>query len=153
NLRPDAYWYEQDGVGCGDVASRVRFVDLWRDGAPPFGAGLAIADRRGCDRDPIDASNADDRLRALSDRWPDPAERFARADEALRRAAETPVAIDRADAREWVPRQLAERHPGTTLVMFHSVVWQYLGDATHEAIRSALDVAGRSATADAPLAW
>jgi hypothetical protein len=57
NLRLDRYWYEQAGASWGDRASSVQFVDLWLPGHPPFDAGAQIVERRGCDRDPIDATN------------------------------------------------------------------------------------------------
>ena len=153
NLRPDAYWFEQDGAGWGNAASPVRFVDLWPDGAPPFAPGAEIADRRGCDRDPIDASAGSGALTLLSYIWPEPEARFTRARDAIEIARDMPVAIDRADAVDWLGVQLSEPAPGRATVVFHSVVWQYLGDETQAAITAALDVAGRRATRDAPLAW
>ena len=153
NLRPDSYWFEQGGAGWGDPTSPVRFVDLWRDGTPPFGAGLEISSRRGCDRDPIDATSPDGALTLLSYVWPEPAERFERARAAITLAGRTPVRIDRADAASWVGEQLQDRRPGTALVVYHSVMWQYLDAPTQAAVRDQLDEAGRAATPDAPLAW
>ena len=153
NLRPDSYWFEQDGVSWGNDASPVRFVDLWRGGVPPFGAGLEIVDRRGCDRDPIDATSTDGAVTLLSYVWPEPSERFQRARDALTLARETPVTIDRADAASWLGAQLDPRQPGTALVVYHSVVWQYLDAPTRAAVREQLAHAGRRATADTPLAW
>ncbi len=153
NLRPDTYWYEQDETGWGNAASGVRFVDLWDGGTPPFGHGFDVADRRGCDRDPIDATDPNGMLRLLAYVWPEPPARFRRAEAALTQARELPVTIDRADADAWVGTQLAERHPGRALVFYHSVVWQYFDAATQAAVRDQLHEAGRAATADAPLAW
>jgi hypothetical protein len=153
NLRPDAYWYEQDGNGWGTATSPVRFVDLWPDGAPPFVPGATIIDRRGCDRDPIDASADGGALTLLSYIWPDPESRFTRARAAIEIARGMPVAIDRADAVDWLGAQLAEPARGSATVVFHSIVWQYLGDEAQAGIRAALDAAGRRATPDAPLAW
>jgi len=153
NLRLDRYWYEQDGAGWGSTASAVRFVDQWRGGTPPFGADLEIADRRGCDRDPIDATSTAGALTLLSYIWPEPPERFVRARDAIAAARDVPVTIDRADALGWVPEQLANRPSGTALVVMHSVMWQYLDAATQRAIRDSLSDAGRAATPDAPVAW
>jgi hypothetical protein len=140
-------------VGWGDARSHVRFVDLWNGGAPPFNAPLEIVHRRACDRDPIDATSPEGALTLLSYVWPEPAERFTRARDAIANAAHVPVTIDRADVRDWLPAQLHEPHPGTTLVVFHSVFWQYLGADTQAALRAYLSDAGREATRDAPLAW
>jgi len=153
NLRLDRYWYEQDGAGWGSDASPVRFVDLWRGGAPPFASGLEIVDRRGCDRDPIDATSADGALTLLSYIWPEPPERFVRARDAIAMAHDHPVVIDRADALVWVPEQLANRPAGTALVVMHSVMWQYLDAVTQRGIRDSIFDAGRQATPDTPVAW
>jgi hypothetical protein len=153
NLRLDAYRYEQGGEGWGRADSPVRFADLWSDGTPPFAADVEIVDRRGCDRDPIDATTDDGALKLLSYVWPEPPERFARARAAIAVAAHTPVTIDHADVIDWLPEQLREPHEGSALVVFHSVFWQYLDAGTQAALRRELDAAGAAATRDAPLAW
>jgi hypothetical protein len=153
NLRPDAYWYEQDGHGWGDQQSTVRFVDLWRGGAPPFASGAAITDRRGCDRDPIDVSTHDGAQCLLSYVWPEPEDRFARARDAIALAPRVPVIIDRADAGDWLSEQLELREEGTALVVYHSVVWQYLDEHTRAKLARRLEEAGALATRETPLAW
>jgi hypothetical protein len=154
NLRLDSYRYTQGASGWGRADSPVRFVDLWSGGAPPFSADLDVLDRRGCDRDPIDATTDDGALKLLSYVWPEPRERFTRARDAIALAAGVPVEIDRADVIDWLPAQLGEpRQPGTALVIFHSVFWQYLPPATQSALRGFLETAGAAATPDAPLAW
>jgi hypothetical protein len=156
NLRIDHYWYEQDGRGWGDSSSAVRFVDLWSPARPPFEAGARIAERRGCDRDPIDASADESALTLLSFVWPGQDARFHTLRAALDIAATFPVAVDRADAVAWLPGQLAdahERRDGLATVVMHSVFWQYLPSEAQESIVASLHAAGALATADAPLAW
>jgi hypothetical protein len=153
NLRPDLYWYEHDGHAWGNRSSTVRFVDLWHGGLPPFEAGVDIADRRGCDQDPIDLGSRDDALRLLSYIWPEPAERFERARHAIDLARSVPVVVDRADASAWLREQLATPEAGTALVVYHSVVWQYLDEQTRAALTAQLREAGAGATREAPLAW
>ena len=63
------------------------------------------------------------------------------------------VAVERADAAAWIARQLARRRIGEATVVYHSVVWQYLGADIQQAVQAAMEHAGRSATAEAPLAW
>jgi hypothetical protein len=68
-------------------------------------------------------------------------------------AAEVPVEIERADAAVWVDDVLAEPARGVATVVYHSVVWQYLGAAVQAALERTIRDAGARATADAPLAW
>src|SRR5256884_2969454 len=153
NLRFDRYWYESDGTGYGDAASPVRFAGLWADGQPPFGVPITIADRRGCDRDPIDARTDDGRLTLLSYVWPGQTERFTMLRAALEVARDVPVAIDRAGIPDWLARRLDEPAPDRATVVFHSIVWQYLTDIERTRSEAALATAGERATRDAPLAW
>jgi hypothetical protein len=153
NLRFDRYWYESDGVGYGDAASPVRFTALWEEGRPPFDALVTIAERRGCDQDPIDAGTEDGRLTLLSYVWPGQTERFAMLRAALDVASGFPVTIDRADIPGWLARQLDEPATGRATVVFHSITWQYLTDEERTAAEAQLAGAGRRATRDAPLAW
>jgi len=153
NLQFDRYRYEQAAAGFGPTDAAVRFVDLWAEVPPPFRAPLEVAERRGCDRDPIDASDPDDRLRLLSYVWPDVTARFERTQAALSLAAAEPVSIDRADAAAWIAAQLPGRTEGRATVVFHSIVWQYLDEPTAAAVRSTIEAAGAAATRDAPVAW
>jgi hypothetical protein len=152
NLLVDHYWYEHDGVGWGDATSPVQFVDLW-DGAPPFGEPAHIGERKGCDQDPIDATNPDEALTLLSYTWPGQPARFELLRAALSVASRVPLTIERADAAGWIERELATPATGRATVVFHSIVWQYLPVATRERIRRAITRAGEQATVDAPTAW
>jgi hypothetical protein len=153
NLRVDRYWYEQDGRGWGDPASTVRFIDCFRDAAPPLDAPLRVVDRRGCDRFPIDVTTDDGATTLLGFVWPGQEERFTLLRDALSAARPVPVDIDRAGAVEWIGQVARERAPGTMTVVYHSIVWQYLGDDERTAIVHELRAAGATATSEAPLAW
>jgi hypothetical protein len=153
NLRPDSYWYEQDGEGWGDADSPIRFVDLWRGGVPPFSSGAVVQDRRGCDQHPIDPTTDEGMLTLLSYVWPEPAERFTRTRDAISIARVVPAAVDRAHASAWLGEQLGTHETGTALVVLHSVVWQYFDDRTRGAIRDQLARAGARASSQSPLAW
>ena len=64
------------------------------------------------------------------------------------------VALDRGDAADWLEARLAEpQPPGVTRVLMHSVVWQYLPEATQHRIAGAMRPAGERATAERPLGW
>jgi hypothetical protein len=153
NLRFDRYWYESDGAAYGDPASPVRFTGLWVEGHPPLETAVTIAERRGCDRDPIDAGAEGGRLTLLSYVWPGQTERFTMLRAALDVARDVPVAIDRADIPDWLARQLDEPVPDRATVVFHSIVWQYLTVDERATAESVLATAGNRATGNAPLAW
>jgi hypothetical protein len=153
NLRVDRYRYQQGARGWGDEQSRVRFDDCFRDGEPPFDAPLVVADRRGCDRHPIDVTTVDGAMTLLGFVWPGQDERFALLRDALDAARALPVVIDRSEAVDWIARMAHARQPGVLTVIYHSIVWQYLNDAEHARVIDALADAGAAATADAPLAW
>jgi hypothetical protein len=153
NLRFDQYRYEQGDAGFGPRDSKVRFDGLWADRRPPFDAPLTVAERRGCDVDPIDITSEEDRLTLLSYVWPDQLERFERMASAFEIAAEVPAPVDRAHATEWLTAQLAEPTPGAATVIFHSIMWQYMPDAAHDTITELVTHTGERATPGAPLAW
>src|SRR5437588_188636 len=70
NLRWDHYRYEADGAGWGDPSSSVRLTGHHQGASPPFEIHANVAERRGCDLAPLDASSADDRVTLLSFMWP-----------------------------------------------------------------------------------
>ena len=84
---------------------------------------------------------------------PLPATRFARAKAALQLAAEDPPVIDTAEAEDWLPQHLDDQSPGSALVVYHSIMWQYLDNATRASLRDLLDRAGATTTPQTPLAW
>jgi hypothetical protein len=153
NLRANRYWYGQDGSGWGDPDSAVRFEDLWPGGTPPLGVPGVIAERAGCDRDPIDVTNPESRLRLLSYVWPDQSERIQRLRDALDIAGDDPVDVEPMTIEEWLPARLADPAPGVATVVYHSIVWQYLPESTRELVHATIEAAGRRATTDAPLAY
>jgi hypothetical protein len=147
-----AYWYEQDGTGWGNPSSPVRFTGLWPRASSLFAVCPEVLDRRGCDRHPIDVTTGAGAVTLLSYVWPEPAERFIRARDAIALARGRPAAIDRADADAWLEEQLRTQMRGAAFVVYHSVVWQYLGQIAQERIHALLVAAGSSATRQMPLA-
>jgi hypothetical protein len=62
--------------------------------------------------------------------------------------------LERKDAGAFVEERLeAPQEPGVTRVLYHSVMWQYLPEATRRSITAAMEQAGARATAERPLAW
>ena len=64
------------------------------------------------------------------------------------------VDLVQADAADFVEARLAAAQAqGTTRVLMHSIVWQYLPETVQDRITSAMDKAGSKATSSKPLAW
>jgi hypothetical protein len=152
NLHFDRYRYEAPGFAFGPPGSPVRLRAVYV-GATPARVPIAVAERAGCDRRPLDPRSAEDRLVLRSAVWADQTERLALLDGALTVARRHPVAVERADALTWLETRLAARTAGTATVVVHSIVMQYLVAGERAALRARIEAAGAAATADAPLAW
>ncbi|MFN7925746.1 MAG: DUF2332 domain-containing protein [Bryobacteraceae bacterium] len=116
-------------------------------------AGIRIAERRGCDVNPIDATLDEGRIALLSFVWADQTARLQLLSEAIDIARRVPATVDRADAADWLRIHLAEPAPGSTTVVFHSVVMPYIAEAKRDEICRLIEDAGDRATSHAPLAW
>ncbi len=132
-------------VGCS-AGLNLRFDHLLDCG------DVRVVDRRGCDLHPIELDD-DGRLTLLSFVWPDQAERFEQLSRAIEIARREPAVTERADAIEWLSRELANPVEGAATVVFHSVVMMYFSNADRARFPELLAEAGARATADAPLAW
>ena len=97
--------------------------------------------------------NEHDRLRLRSYIWADQSERLARLDAALAVAQRGGFTLEKADAADFVSRKLAARMERQCFVLFHTVVWQYLPDATRQAIEDAMQHEGAQPRPTSPLAW
>jgi hypothetical protein len=153
NLLIDRFRYDLGGVTSGPEDARVTIRPHWQ-GPPPTTNHFIISSVKGCDIAPIDVRDpeAANRLRAYI--WPEAEERFARLDAGIAMITERPVHLVQADAADWIEEQFD--HPqasGSTRVLMHSIVWQYLPPETQARIRAAIAKSGASANADRPLAW
>ncbi len=152
NLRLDRFRYEQGGVGFGPEDSPIRFVDFIGGGMPPLAHGFEVAERSGCDLNPIDATTEEGRLTLLACVFPDEFERYGLLEEAIEVAREMPATVERADLASWVAERLAERRPGLATVVYHTIVWPYLPDDVRESAEATIRAGGDRATVEAPLA-
>jgi hypothetical protein len=84
--------------------------------------------------------------------WPDQKLRLERLRSAIAIAKAHRPIVDTASADEWIAQQLAHPSEHATLI-FHSIVWQYLGTETQNRLKSAIHGAGESATPTAPIVW
>jgi hypothetical protein len=152
NLRFHRYRYEFGSARWGDAAADVVLRPDWRGPLPQLGA-VSVADRHGCDLQPVDVHDAAARRRQLAFVWPDHRERFAQTAAALALAATDALTVDAADAVSWLPRMLATPSDGVATVIFHSSVWAYVPDRGQVALTAAIEAAGDRASAAAPLFW
>jgi len=153
NLLIDRFAFDLGGVGVGPEGSPIRIAPDWR-GPAPQPAQPRFASIRGVDIAPIDATDPAQAERLRSYVWAEKPERLARTDAAIAMLRERPVQLDKGDAADWLEARLAEpQAAGTSRVLMHSVVWQYLGAEQQAAITAAMRSACARADATRPLAW
>jgi hypothetical protein len=153
NLLIDRYGYDLGGVVSGPAGAPCVIRPDWQ-GSPPPDAPFRIASVRGCDLQPIDVRDdaAADRLIAYI--WPEMPVRFERMQAGIAMIRERSIDLVQADAADWIVARLAEpQEAGTTRVLMHSIVWQYIPPERQAMIESAMAEAGAQATAERPLAW
>jgi hypothetical protein len=151
NLRFDRYDYDFAGRRWGALGSPVILDNEWR-GPPPRLARLDVAERAGCDQAPVDVADPAQALRLQAYVWPDQMQRLARVRGAIAVAKAYPAELIAADAAAWTAQRLAPE-PGVASVLYHSVMWQYMPDATQAATRAAIEAAGAAADGRSPVAW
>ena len=153
NLNFDRFHYRYGPLEWGDDGSPVRLAPEVRGNPPPLEGALSVVSREGCDIAPIDLADPARLLGLRSYIWADQTARLQRLDAAVRVAARFPVRVVAADAAGFIKKSLAERAPGQAFVLFHSIMWQYMPDATKSAIENSMREAGTEATKGSPLAW
>jgi hypothetical protein len=131
----------------------VTLSPQMRGAVPDLSGEIRIASRAGSDISPLNIENEADRLRLRSYIWADQSERLARLDAAIHVARQGSVTPEMADAADFTDRRLASRKADECLVLFHSVVWQYLPEQTRNLIEAAMQRAGDASTRHKPLAW
>jgi hypothetical protein len=153
NLLIDRYRIDMGGTIVGPPDSPVCITPDW-SGPPPAPVPIEIVGIRGCDINPMDATDPAVEARLAAYIWPEAPERLVRVRRAIAMMRDKGVQLERADAADWLEARLAEpQQEGVTRVLMHSVVWQYLPEPTAERIRAAMAAAGSHATAKRPLGW
>ncbi|MCB2074502.1 MAG: DUF2332 domain-containing protein [Novosphingobium sp.] len=153
NLMIERYSFDLGGVRVGPDSPVMSFAPEWR-GPPPPDRAIAIAALRGCDVAPLDLTDPEQVLRLRAYIWPEHAVRFARLDAAVASAKSQPPDLVRQGAADFVEEQLAlPQEPGTTRLLMHSIVWQYLPEDEQSRITRAMEAHGREATDERALAW
>lgn len=153
NLLIDRYRFDLGGTMVGPADSPVLIRPEWT-GPAASDVPVEIVATRGCDIAPMDATDPAVEARLAAYIWPETPGRLARVRKAIGMLREKGVALERADAADWIEARLADpQAEGVARVLMHSVVWQYLPEATATRIRAAMQAAGERATPDRPLGW
>ncbi|MGH3444011.1 MAG: DUF2332 domain-containing protein [Nocardioidaceae bacterium] len=151
NLRADRYAYtDETGRVFGDPSSPVRLEGAWRGRPLRPWPELEIVERSGSDVMPVDVDDRGGRLTLTAYVWPDQTARLERLRGALQVAARVAAVVRRTDAVSFA-RSL-ELASGTTTVLWHSVMWQYLSAGDQRALTARIEELGASATTERPFA-
>lgn len=153
NLMIDRYHYTLGGVAVGPAESPMRFAPEWQ-GPPPPSHPIHFAAIRGSDIAPVDLTDPVQALRLKAYIWPEHTERFARMETAIAMAQQQKPDLVASNAADFAEAQLAlPQAAGTTRVLMHSIMWQYVPADQQARVTAAMEAAGARATADRPLAW
>lgn len=147
------YFYDLGGTKAGPSLSSMVLKPEWR-GPPPPANAVEIVDIAGCDIAPVDLSDERQALRLKGYIWADATERMARMDTAIAMAERMPPDLVKMDALDFVRQRFSRpQEVGVTRVLFHTIMWQYMPQATRDAIRTLVEEAGDEATMERPLVW
>jgi hypothetical protein len=89
-----------DVEACGICWKILEPRGVFTSDPPQFEVAATVAERRGCDLNPMDPLSEEGRLALQSFLWPDQLDRFERLDRAIEVARRVPAAIDRAALSE-----------------------------------------------------
>lgn len=150
NLLADRFAYlTADHVRFGSAVDGLIFADAWTGRSPAPWPDFTIVERAGCDLLPVDAHSTEGRLTLTAYVWADQGHRLEHLRAALAIAASERVDVRRESAFEFV--ESLSLRKGTTTVLWHSVMWQYLGPDEQRAIETSIDRLATHASPEAPL--
>ena len=145
NLRADCFGYtDEDGRRFGDPAAELVLDRAFLGRRLATWPELAIVQRLGSDVRPLDTATEQGRLVLMAYVWPDQAPRLQRLRAAFDAAARTPAELRRQDAVSFLRDVRLEE--GTTTVLWHSVMWQYLSADDQAAVASRIVELGAEST-------
>lgn len=118
------------------------------------GHQLSFASLEGCDVAPVDLTDPAQALRLRAYIWPEHTVRFERMDAAIAAANASAPKVAAMNAADFVESRLARpQADGTTRVLMHSIVWQYVPEDQQARVIAAMEAAGAVATPERALAW
>jgi hypothetical protein len=153
NLMIDRYAYDLGGVIVGTKQPVMSFAPQWT-GPPPPHATISFASLKGCDVAPVELRDPEQALRLRAYIWPEHTVRFERLDAAVAEASRRPPDLVTMNAADFVEQELARpQQEGTTRMLMHSIVWQYVPGDQQQRIEAAMEAAAARANAAHGLAW
>ncbi len=149
----DRYAYDfGPGRTWGDPASPVRLEAEWRGPWSALDSPVTVISRAACDRKPVDIRDPVARRRLKAYVWADQFDRLAWLEAAIATALANDTRVDAEDAVTWTESR-AGPAVGAVTVLFHSIFWQYMPDASKGSLTRVIGGLGAKATLDAPFAW
>ena len=149
NLLADRFRYVGPQRSLGPEDSPVVLDPAWT-GPVPDGPWPEVVERLGSDVMPVDVRSTEGRLALTAYVWPDQRHRHERLRGALDLAQRVPYVVRRQGAADFLRE--TELRPGTTTVLWHSVMWQYLPASEQDAVSAELERLGSEATENQPFA-
>ncbi|WP_134764539.1 DUF2332 domain-containing protein [Nocardioides sp. 1609] len=154
NLLADHYRYRtRDGRDVGPRDAPVVIDDAWTGPVPVDAPWPRIVERTGSDVLPVDVATTEGRLTLTAYVWADQVHRHERLRGALAVATRVPPQVRAQSAADLVDSiDLADGPDDALTVVWHSVMWQYLGRAEQDRVRSRLEELGTAASDERPFA-
>lgn len=150
NLLGDRFRFGIDGgTWAGPTDSPVAVAGAWHGPGPwasSEGRWPLIVDRVGSDLRPVDVATTEGRLALTAYVWADQLPRLERLRGALELARQNPLEVRGQGAAAFV--EDLELRSGTTTVLWHSVMWQYLAAAEQARITERVAALGARASAE-----
>ena len=143
------------GTSAGLLLRWDRYREQpWWDGlfqaAPPRDP-VRVAERRGCDLDPVDLTAREGVLRLRSFVCADLVQHLRMLDDAIEITRRIPAQINRGDGADWLDQVAAPRR-GMATVVFHSLMTAASSPASLAAMSEVIQRKAAEATVEAPLA-
>ncbi len=150
NLLADQYCY-RDALNTrfGSTDDTLVLASAWTGRSLRPWPDLEIVERAGCDLAPVDPRSTEGRLTLTSYVWADQRQRQENLRAALAIASGLPVDVRRQSAAEFVGG--LSLRSGTTTVVWHSVMWQYLSRDEQRSIDDSMAGLAALATPQSPL--
>lgn len=144
HLRFDRYRYVIGGRASGPTGADVTIETEWRGSDPPpaYDRCPPIASRTGVDLNPVDITDADERLWLRALVWPEDQRKAGLLSAAFQQLAEDPVDVVAGDAIDVCPELGRRLPPGEPRVVFHAATRMHVPPERRAEFDDAIDSIG-----------